>query len=159
MSLDATVSERAAPACRVSTGTCAGTAVLHLQGDLVAATAAGLRRGLAGAVGETAVLLDMTGVAFLDPVGLGVIMGIVRRVREEGGRIAVAGADPRRGITRALQAAGADHLVQTTDSPDSALEWLASPVPSELEPPDPSVPEPDGPGRPTPVAGGIGAVE
>ena len=144
MSSDAVVGVRTAPACRVSAGTYSGTAVFHLQGDLVAATAAELRRELAGAVGETAVLLDMTGVAFLDPVGLSVIMAVVLRVREQGGRIAIAGADPRRGVGRALRTAGADRLVRTADSPNTALEWLTSPVLSELNPLAPSLNNLDG---------------
>ena len=159
MSTDAAVNLRTAPACRVSAGTHAGTTVLHLQGDLVAATAGGLRRELAQAVGETAVLLDMTGVAFVDAVGLGVIMGVVRRIREQGGRVAIAGADPRRGVGRALETAGADRLVRTTDSPSRALEWLTSPVSPEFDPPGPSRPGTGGPDRLLPGTGGIGAIE
>lgn len=159
MSSDAAVGVGTEPACRVNAGTYSGTAVFHLQGDLVAATAGELRRELAGAVGETAVLLDMTGVAFVDPVGLGVIMGVVRGVREQGGRVAIAGADTRRGVARALRTAEADCLVRTADSPDRALEWLTSPVPSELDPPAPSRRGPDGPGRLLAAAGGFRAIE
>jgi len=108
---------------------------------------------------RAAVLLDMTGVAFLGQVGLGVIMGVVRRVREQGGRVASAGADSRRGVARALRTAGADRLIGTTDTPDRALEWLTSPVLPEFGPPDPSPTGPDRPGWLLPRAGRIGAIE
>lgn len=115
----------------------AAAAMPDLQGDLLAATGSERRRELAQAVGKTAVLLDRTGAAFVDPAGLGVSVG-VRRVRERGGRVAIAGADPRRGVARALQAAGVDRLVRIADSFDRAPRVVTSLVRPELYAPCPN---------------------
>lgn len=119
---------------RVSTGASSGTAIFHLEGDLAAAKPGELRRELSPAVGQKAVLIDMTGVVFADQVSVGVIMGVIRNVQEQGGRVVIAGADPRRGIARALRIAGTDHPVGVTDSASLALEWLATAASPEFGP-------------------------
>lgn len=111
-------------ACRVTAGTFGETWVFHLQGELDARTAAGLRIELGEAVGKASVLLDLTGVVFLNAVGMGVLLGAIRRIQEHGGLVAIAGAEPRRGIDGALRGAGVDRLVFVADTPSGALEWL-----------------------------------
>lgn len=143
MTVEEAAATRLPPAYRETEGDCSGAAVFHLQGELAAATAAELRRGLGGAMGETAVLLDLSGVTFVDQVGLGVIMGVIRRIRELGGRVAISSAEPRRGIARALRLAGADRLVWLADSPAGAMDWLSRRT-EEANAPDPFGLGPDG---------------
>ena len=124
MSIDEMASAAAPSACRVTAGTFGDTWVFHLQGDLDAGTAARLRIELGEAVGKASVLLDLTGVVFLDAVGMGVLLGAIRRIQEHGGLVAISGAERRRGIDGALRRAGVDRLVFVADSPTEALEWL-----------------------------------
>lgn len=98
--------------------------VFHLRGELNAASAGGLRRDLSRAVGQRAVLLDMTEVEFVDAVGLGVILGTIRGIHEQGGVVAIVGAEPQRGFPGALRSAGIHDLVPLKDSMAVALAWL-----------------------------------
>ena len=102
-------------------------AVFDLQGELNGSRAAKLRAELSGAVGERAVLLDLTEVAFIDPVGLGVLLGAIRQIHDRGGMVAIVAADPRRGIARGLQTSGVDGLVVLADSRAEALRRLDDP--------------------------------
>lgn len=111
---------------RVTVARYSGTAVVHIQGELEAATAPALRAELAEAVGEPTVLLDLTGVEAIDSVGLGSLLGTIRRIHEHGGRVAVFGGPV---ATRVLRAAGVDRLVFLADSPAAGLGWLQEPGP------------------------------
>ena len=114
--------------CRVTTETCSGTAVFHLEGDVVAGTIVQIRPALAGAVGEPKVMLDLTGVNFIDSVGLGTLLSVISGVHKQGGLVAIADADPRRGVARGLRVAGVDRLVFLADSSAGALVWLSDPT-------------------------------
>ena len=98
--------------------------VFNLQGQLDASRAAALRMELSGAVGHPRVLLDLTEVDFIDSVGLGVLLGAIRRFHEGGGRVAIAAADPRRGIARSLRSLGVDRLVLLTATGADGLRGL-----------------------------------
>jgi anti-anti-sigma factor len=98
--------------------------VFSLRGDLNSATAGRLRRDLSPAAGQRAVLLDLTEVAFIDAVGLGVILATIRAIHQEGGVVAIAGAEPQRGFPGALRAAGIHDLVPLTSSVAAGVAWL-----------------------------------
>ena len=98
-----------------------GAAVFHVLGELDTATASELRAELAGAAGEAAVLLDLTGVRLIDSVGLGTLLGAIRAVHEQGGRVAAVGGPE---ATMALRAAGVDRILFLADSPGAGLRWL-----------------------------------
>ncbi|MHB1445902.1 MAG: STAS domain-containing protein [Acidimicrobiales bacterium] len=101
-------------------------AVFHVQGELNAATAAGLRLELGAAVGRPAVLLDLSAVEFIDSIGFGSLVWILRKIHEHGGVVAICGADARRGVVAALVHAGLDRLVFVAASPTEGLDWLLS---------------------------------
>jgi anti-sigma B factor antagonist len=70
-------------------------AVLAVTGELDVATAPQLRQEavrLANS-GSTHLVIDLSGVDFLDSTGLGVIVGVLKRLRTHGGELAVAGAE------------------------------------------------------------------
>lgn len=73
-------------------GTCV---VLAVTGELDVATAPQLRQEAVrlSAAGRNHLVVDLSGVDFLDSTGLGVIVGVVKRVRTHGGELAVAGAE------------------------------------------------------------------
>ncbi len=70
-------------------------AVLAVTGELDVATAPQLRQEAVrlATSGRTHLVIDLSGVDFLDSTGLGVIVGVLKRVRTHGGELAVAGAE------------------------------------------------------------------
>ena len=111
--------------CRVTPGVCDGVAVLHVQGELVAGSAGVLRAELAEAVGAPRVLLELSGVTWLDAVGLGALIGAVRTIHEAGGQVAL-GAAPRP-VDTLLRSAGMDRYVVVAESAEAALQSLVDP--------------------------------
>jgi anti-anti-sigma factor len=111
-----------------------GTAVFKLRGVLDSRSAADLRLNLRAAVGQSSVLFDLAGVVFIDSVGLGVLLGIIRAIHEQDGVVAIGGADVRRGIGVALRNAGIERLVFLSDSPAGALQRLTDPGAVQLSP-------------------------
>ena len=102
-------------------------AIVHLEGELDGSRAATLRLQLSGAEDKGDVLLDLTEVDFIHPVGMGVLLGAIRRVHERGRSVAIVAADPRRGIVRKLRNTGVDRLVVVAASRDEALRQLREP--------------------------------
>lgn len=86
-------------------------ALVRPLGDIDAATSGALRQSLETAVetGRPLVLVDMSGVTFLDSAGLGVLVG-VRRELPPGQRLALAAVPAR--MHRVLQVAALDSLMQ-----------------------------------------------
>jgi anti-sigma B factor antagonist len=82
----------------LSVGGSATDPVVAVRGELDVATSPQLRSELTGllADGATSLRLEFAGVSFVDSSGLGVLVGIYKRMREEGrgGSIRIAGAQP-----------------------------------------------------------------
>jgi anti-sigma B factor antagonist len=72
-----------------------GCTVLAVTGEVDVATAPQLRQEAVrvAAAGEIQLVIDLSGVDFLDSTGLGVIVGVLKRVRTHGGDLAIAGAE------------------------------------------------------------------
>jgi anti-sigma B factor antagonist len=66
-------------------------AVLAVAGEVDVATAPGLRTQLLDLIGQGQrnLVVDLEGVEFLDSTGLGVLVSTVKRVRSEGGDLAL----------------------------------------------------------------------
>ena len=92
--------------------------VLAPMGALDAYTAAEFRATVASLPMRPArVVIDLTTVSFLDSAGLGALVGAIRRVRDAGGRVAVAA---QQAPARVLRTAGLDRIVTITDRLEEA---------------------------------------
>jgi anti-sigma B factor antagonist len=103
---------------RTDGGECVCTAV----GDLDASTAWRLRQVMAELASTSLVLLDMSGVTFVDSAGLGALVGGIRRTREFGGDVAVVCNRPV--INRLLHTTGLDRIVVIVETMKEALQEL-----------------------------------
>jgi anti-sigma B factor antagonist len=74
-----------------------GWTVLSVTGELELATAPQMRQRVVGLVGEgrTHIIVDLSGVDFIDSIGLGVVVAALKRARSHGGEVIIAGAVPR----------------------------------------------------------------
>ena len=90
-------------------------------GDLDMIGAQLLRRAAAGLVTtDGSVVVDLSGVTFIDSAGLCALVGLARRSTEQGGKVLFVG--PRRSIARVLNLTGVDRLLGMTPSQPDALE-------------------------------------
>ena len=82
----------------------ANITVCRPVGELDAFTVSQFRQSLAELASSPSLLIDLSGVPFVDSAGLGALIGGIRRVRELGGDVAVA--CPRPTLTRLLRTTG-----------------------------------------------------
>lgn len=54
-------------------------------------------------------VLDLAGVTFVDSTGLGLLIGVARRMRDGGGELRLRGC--RRSVRRVLTLSGLDHVL------------------------------------------------
>jgi anti-sigma B factor antagonist len=103
------------------------TAVITLRGELDAHDAPRLREAFTSALGELGetgeaeprLVLDLTGVAFMDSTALGAVVGALRRVREAGGDMPVVLPDtPAR---RIFEITGLDQVLSVYPTRAAAL--------------------------------------
>jgi anti-sigma B factor antagonist len=105
-----------------------GESVCTAVGDLDASTAWQLRQVMAELASTSLVLLNMSGVTFVDSAGLGALVGGIRRTREFGGDVAVVCSRPV--INRLLRTTGLDRIVIIADTVDEARQALESDIPA-----------------------------
>lgn len=92
-------------------------------GELDAYTVAQFREALGELSSKPRLVIDLSGVPFMDSAGLGALIGGIRRAREAGGDVAVACSRPT--LTRLLHTTGFDRIVPVTDTLDGAVSALA----------------------------------
>jgi anti-sigma B factor antagonist len=103
-----------------------GWAVLVVTGELELATAPRLRQAVVSLVGEghAHIVLDLSGVDFVDSLGLGVIVSALKRARSHGGELVVAGTVPR--VRELFELTRLDEIIEL--HPDSAAALAAHAV-------------------------------
>lgn len=99
--------------------------VCRPSGELDAFTVSKFRQALAEIAEEPRVLIDLSGVPFVDSAGLGALIGGIRRAREKGGDVAVACNRPT--LTRLLHTTGFDRIVTVAPTIEEAAQSLQSP--------------------------------
>ncbi len=88
-----------------------GTATVVIRGEVDVYTAPQLRDCLRGIGAEDArhVVLDLSAMTFIDSTGLGVIVGAVKRVREDGGDLSLRA--PSKSTRRVLDITGLSQII------------------------------------------------
>jgi len=87
--------------------------VVRLTGELDHSAAEGIRRELDGLIAQTGarkLLLDLSGLEFMDSSGIGLIIGRYKKMARRGGSVAVIAANRR--IDRIFDMAGLYQLVE-----------------------------------------------
>lgn len=87
--------------------------VLCPTGEMDLAGAPLFRQSVADLGPAAAVLLDLSGVDFMDSAGLGSLIGAVRRVRAAGGQMVIV--CPRQGLRTILSNTGVEGIVRIVD--------------------------------------------
>jgi anti-sigma B factor antagonist len=100
------------------------TVVLHVAGELDMHTVGRLREGLARALSEHegGVVVDLTGVGFIDSTGLSALLNAQRRLTRARRRLAVVVDDGP--VLRVLRLTRLDSTFTVTASVDAALATL-----------------------------------
>lgn len=108
-----------------------GWIVVAVSGELDVSSAPRLRSMIveAATAGGVNVVLDLSGVEFVDSTGLGVIVGSLKRLRGLGGDLRLAGGD--QGVRRVFEMTGLDLVMPMHDSVDDAVS--SDPVGTERD--------------------------
>jgi len=96
--------------------------VVHVRGELDISTAPMLRQVLIDVLAtapSTHLVVDLSGVEFIDSTGIGVIVGAHKRATEKGGRLTTVVTTAR--VRRALKMTGLLRMWRVTESVDEAL--------------------------------------
>jgi anti-sigma B factor antagonist len=98
-----------------------GWTVLSVNGELDVATAPRLRQEAVKLVtgGATQMAIDLSGCGFLDSTGLGVIIGILKRVRGHEGELVIVGAEPH--VRKVFEITRVSDIVPLHDSLDEVV--------------------------------------
>jgi anti-sigma B factor antagonist len=107
-----------------------GCTILTVEGEIDVATAPQLRQAAVRLAndGKTSLVIDLSGVGFLDSTGLGVIVGVVKRVRTQGGELAIAGADNH--VRKVFEITRISDVLPMFDTVDEACAAVQSSVES-----------------------------
>jgi anti-sigma B factor antagonist len=90
--------------------------VVRVMGELDSATAPAMRRALTEVIAENPgrrILVDLAQMAFIDSTGLGVLVGALKRTRDQGGDLLLA--SPTSMTTRVLDVTGMCRVFEVVD--------------------------------------------
>ncbi|MGH9105472.1 MAG: STAS domain-containing protein [Acidimicrobiales bacterium] len=95
-----------------------GYTICRPVGELDAFTVSQFRQALAELASQPRLVIDMSGVPFVDSAGLGALIGGIRRAREMGGDVVVVCNRPS--LVRTLRTTGFDRIVTMTSTLEDA---------------------------------------
>ena len=99
-----------------------GYTICRPVGELDAFTVSQFRQALADMASSKRLVIDMSGIPFVDSAGLGALIGGIRRTRELGGDVAVACNRPT--LVRLLRTTGFDRIVTVAETVEDAAASL-----------------------------------
>jgi len=99
-----------------------GYAVLRPEGELDAYSVAQFREAFSSISDEPRLIVDLSQVQFIDSAGLGALIGGIRKLRENDGRISVF--CDRSNINRLLHTTGFNRIVPVKETMAEAVESL-----------------------------------
>ncbi len=101
-----------------------GIVVLAVQGEVDLFTAPELKTAAQKAIddGATRLVVDLTDTRFLDSTALGVLIGLVKRVRPEGD-VVIVNTEPS--TTKTFAITGLDSVFTVVETRDAALETFS----------------------------------
>lgn len=102
-----------------------GFTICRPVGELDAFTVSQFRQSLAELASQSRLVIDMSGVPFVDSAGLGALIGGIRRARELGGDVVVVVNRP--GLVRTLRTTGFDRIVAMAETVEAAKEAFEKP--------------------------------
>lgn len=102
-----------------------GITICRPVGELDASTVSQFRQALVELATSPMLLIDMSGVQFVDSAGLGALIGGIRGARELGGNVAVACNRPT--LTRLLRTTGFGRIVTVVETVVEAAAALEPP--------------------------------
>ena len=93
-----------------------GLSIVAVSGEIDVATAPQLQESLHALIaqGRTTLVLDLLAVTFLDSTALGVLVGALKRCREQGGDLQLVVSDPR--IVKIFEITGLTTVFPIVDS-------------------------------------------
>jgi anti-sigma B factor antagonist len=103
-----------------------GRPVLFVTGEIDLYTAPLFKQSVVNLVSEGTqnVVIDLTGVTFMDSSGFGTLLGATRRLRPGGGGLHLAG--PNSTIQRMLRLTRLDSIMQIHETAEAAVEAVNS---------------------------------
>jgi anti-sigma B factor antagonist len=96
-----------------------GRTVVTVHGEVDLATSPALRDCLASILGDDRVVVDLDDVGFIDSTGIGVLVGAVKRARNNGGDLSLVCTQRR--ILKVLEITGLTQVFSVYESLDDAL--------------------------------------
>lgn len=115
----------------VSIETVDRTAICRVQGDADAASAPALREALVALTAFRRVIIDFSGVPFIDSAGLGCLIAGARRMYASNGDVVLS--CPRRAVGRLLRNVGMDRVLPIAETIDEAFRFLDDAAAEELD--------------------------
>jgi len=106
---------------KVTTREAGDRTVIDVEGEVDVFTAPKLRETIIGCIndGKDRLIVNLSGVDFMDSTGLGVLVGGLKRVKERNGELAIAGAQGT--VLRVLNVTGLNAVFPLHDSVDAAV--------------------------------------
>jgi anti-sigma B factor antagonist len=103
-----------------------GAHIISVRGEIHVTTAPRFAEHLNAAIesGKTAIVLDMTGVEFIDSTGLSVLLNGLRLVNQRRGRLAIVCKNPT--VLRLFQITGLDSTFEILGDRQPAIAYVTS---------------------------------
>jgi anti-sigma B factor antagonist len=95
-------------------------AVIHTEGRLNMVSAPKLRQAVTDVIGagRSRIVVDLSGVEFMDSSGLGALIGCLKTARQAGGDLRIAA--PTKQVVMVLKLSNLDRVLTAYDSPAEA---------------------------------------